>query len=80
MPSGWKVHDATQLYVASPAVAYDSSALTWHAGTAVAAESSDTVLSTRLIFGSSTVTATSPFTWACGDILAFSGSVEVEAV
>ena len=49
-------------------------------GVAGAFDSTDNVLSTRLIFGSSTVTATSPFTWASGDILAFSGSVEVEAV
>ena len=79
-PSAWRLHDATQLYVVSPAMAYDSSAATFYSGVAGAFDSTDNVLSTRLIFGSSTVSATSPFTWASGDILAFSGSVEVEAV
>jgi hypothetical protein len=78
IPPGWLVHNASQLYVINPAMAFDSSAGVFHSGIAGAFDSSDNVLSTRFVFNTSTVTATAPFTWASGDVLAFSGTVEVE--
>ena len=60
-----------------PAMAYDSSAGTFYSGVCYAGDSSDTVLTTRIIFNTATVSATSPFTWATGDLLVLSGSIVI---
>lgn len=80
-PSGWKVYNAgntVQTYALGKAFAYDSSAGTFFEGGCYGSDSTDNVLTTRIIFGSTTVTAAAPFTWASGDILVVSGTCEVE--
>lgn len=80
-PSGWKVYNAgntVQTYALGKAFAYDSSAGTFLEGGCYGSDSTDDVLTTRIIFGSTTVNAAAPFTWASGDILVVSGTCEVE--
>lgn len=82
VPSGYTIYDngVNQTRVVLAAACYDSSAATWRSGVSVAGDSTDDVLSTRIIFDTTAVTATTPFTWATGDILMFTGSFEVEPV
>ena len=77
IPPGWLIHNDSQLYVLNPAMAVDASANVFRAGVAGAFDAADNVLTTRIIFDNVTTSATSPFTWATGDILAVSGGVEV---
>lgn len=80
IPSGWTVHNdgVNQSRIPGQAVAYDSSAGTFYSGVCYAGDAGDAVLTTRIIFNTATVTATAPFTWAAGDILMLSGTVEVQ--
>ncbi len=55
------------------AVARDDTAGTFYSGVCYAGDSSDQVLTTRIIFNTATVTATAPFTWATTDSLWLSG-------
>lgn len=74
-PSGWEVYNTVQTYALGKAFAYDSSAGAFFEG---GCYGFGDVLTTRIIFGSTTVDAATPFTWAAGDRLVASGTCEVE--
>ncbi len=56
------------------AVARDASTGTFYAGSAWQGDSSDNVLTTRVIFNTTLITVSTPFTWAVSDQLTISGT------
>ncbi len=50
------------------AVAFESG-VGFHEGACYAGDAADNTVSTRIVFGNATVTATVPFTWGTGDEL-----------
>jgi hypothetical protein len=71
VPSGMVMD--TDLRQPAAVVAYDSSPATYYSGTIYSGDSGGTSLTTRIVFNTTTVTATAPFTWATGDRLWMSG-------
>lgn len=59
------------------AVALDASASQFYSGAIYGGDSSDNTVTTRIIFNTTTVTATAPFTWTTGDFLWLGGSATI---